>query len=91
MKSCQPIGAASMTEPPDASPSSRNRIADCPILISSVGLVTMRTPTLLGASADMFATYSSAIGLPVLATLGLSVNILASDAPFFAGWHHGSG
>src|SRR5829696_8328788 len=32
------------TEPPDASPSSRNRTANCPILISSLGLVAMRTP-----------------------------------------------
>src|SRR5215204_974048 len=32
------------TEPPDASPSSRNRTANCPILTSLVGLVAMRTP-----------------------------------------------
>src|SRR5215216_4029083 len=35
------------TEPPDASPSSRNRIASCPILISSLLPVTMSTPPLL--------------------------------------------
>src|SRR5215204_6583086 len=34
------------TEPPDASPSSRNRIASCPILISSLLLVTLSTPPL---------------------------------------------
>src|SRR5215208_639027 len=49
------------TEPLDASPSSRNRIANCPILISSVGLVAMRTPPVLGF------TYSNAAELPVLA------------------------
>src|SRR5215208_7563086 len=64
------------TEPLDASPSSRNRIANCPILISSVGLVAMRTPPVLGF------TYSNAAELPVLATLGISVNVLSSDAPF---------
>src|SRR5215208_4953619 len=38
----------SATEPPDASASSRNRIANCPILISSLlGVVTMPTPPLL--------------------------------------------
>src|SRR5215207_2580500 len=53
------------TEPPDASPSSRNRIANCPILISSLGLVAMRTPPVLGF------TYSNAAELPMRPTTGL--------------------
>src|SRR4028119_389264 len=36
------------TEPPDASPSSRNRIANCPIPISSLGLFDIRKSPLLG-------------------------------------------
>src|SRR5215212_1133583 len=38
------------TEPPEASPSSRNRIANCPILISCLGLVAMRTSPVLGCT-----------------------------------------
>src|SRR5215204_539931 len=70
------------TEPPDASPSSRNRTANCPILTSLVGLVAMRTPPpVLGASAAivrhirLFFTHFSAVGPPVLPTLGLLTSI----------------
>src|SRR5215217_4617308 len=57
------------TEPPDASPSSRNRIASCPILISSLLPVTMSTPPLLLALQPLHAS-----GFPRRPLLGKRVN-----------------
>src|SRR5215213_8557768 len=62
----------SSTEPPDASASSRNRIANCPILISSLlGVVTMPTPPLLVFSVLRLIDLSSTSFLYLLSWAGL--------------------
>src|SRR5215204_1088715 len=78
------------TEPPEASPSSRNRIANCPILISSLGLVAMRIPPVLGF------TYPNAAELPMRPTTGLlpplwsrSRTYTPVPLPYKAGVAHG--